>query len=135
MIRTYRELKNLETFEERYRYLALRGEVGYSTFGYDRYMNQQFYKSSEWLKVRQWVILRDEGCDLGIRGRDIFSRIIIHHMNAMTVDDLKQGRSDVLDPDFLISTTHNTHNAIHYGDESRLTRHFVPRRRGDTKLW
>jgi len=135
MTRTFSELIQFSTFEERYRYLQLRGEVGFSTFGFDRYMNQQFYRSREWRQVRQFVINRDQGCDLAVEGYEIFDRIYIHHMNPMTVDDIKHGNEDILDPEFLISTTHNTHNAIHYGDESLLPQVFVPRSPGDTKLW
>jgi len=135
MIRRYTELRRLETFEERYRYLALRGEVGESTFGFDRYINQAFYRSGEWKHIRNHVIARDNGCDLGIEGFEIHGRLIIHHMNPMTVDSIVHSDSEILDPSFLITTTHRTHNAIHYGDESLLPRPLVERRRGDTKLW
>lgn len=135
MIRTYSELQRLSTFEDRYRYLVLRGEVGRSTFGFDRYINQQFYTSREWRQVRHRVIARDLGCDLGIEGYEIFDRLIIHHMNPMGIDDIVHHDDDILDPEFLITTTHLTHNAIHYGDESQLPRVFVDRRPGDTKLW
>lgn len=134
-IRSYSELKRLGTFLERYRYLALKGSVGYSTFGFDRHINQKFYKSREWELIRHDIVSRDEGCDLGVEGMDIFSRIIIHHMNPMSVDHIKKGDDSILNPEYLISTTHRTHNAIHYGDESQLPRKFVPRRPGDTKLW
>ena len=134
--RTYSELRKLDTFEERYRYLALKGVVGESTFGFDRHINQQFYTSTEWRQVRQEVIVRDEGMDLGIPGYEIFDRIIIHHMNPMTVDDVVRNLDNrILDPEFLICTTHNTHNAIHYGDESLLPKPMVERRPGDTRLW
>ena len=135
MIRTYSELQRLQTFEERYHYLALRGSVGAATFGYDRYLNQAFYTSREWKQVRYQVIARDNGCDLGMDGYDIFSKIIIHHMNPMTVEDVVHHDDSILDPEFLITTTHRTHNAIHYGDESLLPRSFVERTAGDTKLW
>lgn len=135
MIRSYSELRRLKDFNTRYKYLQLSGAVGASTFGFDRYMNQQFYRSTEWRHVRQEVIARDEGLDLGIPGYEIFDRIIIHHMNPMTVDDIEHGSSDILNPEFLISTTHKTHNAIHYGDESLLARPLVERRPGDTRLW
>jgi hypothetical protein len=134
-IRTYRDLRRLETFEERFRYLALKGEVGVSTFGFDRHMNQSFYRSTEWRRIRNHVIARDEGCDLGVPGYEIGSGLLIHHMNPMTVEDLVHGEEDILNPDFLITTTHRTHNAIHYGDESLLPKKYVPRQRGDTKLW
>lgn len=135
MIRTYSEMSHFQTFEERYRYLALRGSVGASTFGFDRHMNQMFYQSREWRQLRQHVILRDNGCDLGVDGFEIFDRVYIHHMNPMTPDDIIDGNSDILDPEFLISVTHKTHNAIHYGDESQLPQRIIERRPGDTKLW
>lgn len=135
MIRTYRELRRIESFEDRFRYLALRGQVGHSTFGFDRYMNQMFYTSRQWKQIRQHVIARDEGCDLGVDGYEINSRLVIHHMNPMTANDVKHGDDHILDPEFLITTTHQTHNAIHYGDERQLPRPFVSRSRGDTKLW
>jgi len=133
--RTYSELRRLRTFDERFEYLALRGRVGESTFGFDRFLNQKFYTSAQWRQVRQEIILRDEGCDLGIVGHEIYDRIYIHHLRPMTVEDLKTGNPAVLDPEYLISTTHATHNAIHYGDLSLLTRTPTVRRPGDTKLW
>ena len=134
-IRTYSELCRLSSFEDRYHYLALRGQVGRSTFGFDRYLNQQFYTSRQWRHVRQNVIARDLGCDLGIEGYEIYDRVIIHHLNPMVADDIVHGESSILDPEFLISTTHRTHNAIHYGDERLLARPLVERYPGDTKLW
>lgn len=134
-IRTYSELRRIESFEERYDYLQLRGEVGRATFGFERYMNQRFYTSREWKHIRNQVIARDEGLDLGIEGYEIYDRIIIHHMNPMTPDNLKHGDEDILDPEFLVTTTHRTHNAIHYGDRSLLPQLYVERHRGDTKLW
>lgn len=134
-IRTYSELSRLHTFEDRYKYLALRGRVGEATFGFDRYINQLFYTSREWRSIRRQVIVRDDGCDLGIDGYEIHQGLYIHHMNVMQVDDIKHGNPDILDPEFLITCTHQTHNAIHYGDESKLARPLVPRRPGDTKLW
>lgn len=133
--RTYSELRRIRGFEERYRYLALRGEVGESTFGFDRYLNQRFYRSSEWRHLRSHVIARDMGCDLGVEGYELHDRIYIHHMNPMGVEDIKHGNADILNPEFLISTSHRTHNAIHYGDENLLPKQFVERRPGDTKLW
>lgn len=133
--RTYTELSRLGTFEERYHYLALRGQVGETTFGFDRYMNQKFYTSTQWRSVRNQVIIRDNGCDLGIEGREIHKRLYIHHMNPMTAADISHGDPDILDPEFLITTTHRTHNAIHYGDESLLLKGPVERRPGDTNLW
>src|SRR4051812_39707206 len=108
------------TFNERYEYLRLAGEVGTDTFGFDRWINQQFYRSREWRDVRQFVIARDNGCDLAIPGRDIHREILVHHLNPMTADDLIQGREWVLDPEYLVCTTKRTHNAIHFGDESLL---------------
>lgn len=133
--RSYRELRRLETFEERFKYLALHGSVGRSTFGFDRYLNQQFYTSREWRQIRNRVIVRDNGCDLGIEGREITSRLYIHHLNPMTVEDIEHGDGSILDPEFLITTQHATHNAIHYGDERLLPRPLVERKNGDTKLW
>lgn len=135
MIRTFSELNDLETFEERYSYLALRGNVGASTFGFDRHMNQRFYTSRQWRQLRDEVIVRDGGCDLGVDGYEIHERILIHHMNPMTAEDLVHGNEEVLDPEFLISTTHQTHNAIHYGDARQLARPLTVRRPGDTQLW
>lgn len=135
MIRTYSELRRLHTFEERYHYLSLRGVVGQSTFGFDRHMNQKFYTSREWKHIREQVIVRDNGCDLGVDGYEIHSKLYIHHMNPMVVADIVHGNDDILDPEFLITTTHRTHNAIHYGDERLLPRPLAVRRPGDTKLW
>lgn len=135
MIRTHRELTRLKTFEERFEYLKLRGQVGKSTFGYDRYINQAFYRSSEWRRVRNLVIARDEGLDLGVTGYEIFDRPIIHHMNPMGLEDLVSGDDDILNPEYLVCVSHRTHNAIHYGDESLLPRPLVERRPGDTRLW
>jgi len=135
MIRRYSELRRLETLKERFDYLKLRGVVGQATFGFDRYMNQGFYHSREWKNVRNAVIVRDNGCDLGVDGYEVHNRLYIHHMNPMTVDDIVQGNVDILDPEFLIAVTHQTHNAIHYGDERLLPRPLVERRPGDTKLW
>lgn len=135
MIRRYSELASLGTFEERFEYLRLRGQVGDPTFGYDRWMNQDFYASTEWRQIRHHVIARDQGCDLGVEGFEVFDRIYIHHMNPMSVQDLQDGNEDILDPEFLISCTHRTHNAIHYGNGRHLPRQLVTRRAGDTKLW
>jgi hypothetical protein len=135
MPRTYSELRRLETLEERFRYLALHGQVGDITFGFDRYLNQAFYRSTEWRNIRNHIIVRDNGCDLGVEGFDIHDRIYIHHMNPMNVEDIETSDSRILDPEFLIAVTQRTHNAIHYGDESLLPRQLVERRPGDTKLW
>lgn len=133
--RRYGELIRLHEFEERFKYLALHGTVGKSTFGYDRYINQKFYQSTEWRRLRNHIIVRDDGCDLGIKDREIHGPIYIHHMNPMDVDQIAQGDPDILNPEYLISVTHNTHNAIHYGDENLLIRMPVERKPGDTKLW
>jgi len=133
-IRTYTEFRRLETFEDRYKYLALRGTVGARTFGYDRWINQRFYTSRQWRQVRQKVIARDLASDLGVEGHDIMTNLYIHHMNPMTVADINYS-DDILEPEFLITTTQATHNAIHYGDESMLRKPLVPRSSGDTKLW
>lgn len=135
MIRTYSDLIKLNSFEERYEYLRLKGSVGKETFGFDRYMNQQFYRSTQWKHIRNHVIARDLGLDLAMDGYEIFDKIIIHHMNPMSVDDLVHGEEDILDPEFLICTTHKTHNAIHYGDKSLLALPLVERSFNDTKLW
>jgi hypothetical protein len=134
-VRSYSELRRLDTFEERFRYLSLRGQVGEATFGFDRWINQEFYRSREWRDARNYVITRDNGCDLGIEGYDIHRNLHIHHMNPMRVADIIRGADDIVDPEFLITTCQRTHNAIHYGDERLLPRPFEPRRRGDTKLW
>lgn len=134
-IRSYSELCRIETFEDRFKYLSLRGQVGSTTFGFDRYINQDFYHSKQWADIRHHIIARDAGCDLGVNGYEIYDRVIIHHMNPMRVDDIVEGSSDILDPEFLITTTHRTHNAIHYGDEKLLPRRLVERRPGDTRLW
>lgn len=132
MIRSYSELVQISTFEERYRYLRLLGRVGDTTFGYERRLNQSFYHSTQWRRMRRIVLLRDNNCDLGIDGLDIPSGLHIHHMNPMDVSDLVEGNPDVLDPEFLISCSLMTHNAIHYGDEKQLPRPFVERQPGDT---
>jgi hypothetical protein len=136
MIRRYSELRRLPTIQERFEYLKLGGVVGRDTFGFDRYLNQDFYKSSEWRRIRDVVIVRDLGCDLGVSGYEIHDRAIyVHHMNPMKPDDIKHSNMDILDPEFLITITHKTHNAVHYGDASLLPRDFVERTPGDTKLW
>lgn len=134
-VRTYSELVKFETFVERFRYLSLGGGVADPTFGYDRWVNQQFYASREWKLVRRDVIARDLGCDLGVEGYEIHDRIIVHHMNPIVLEDFSEGNLSIMDPEFLITTTHDTHNAIHYGDEKQLPRPLVERRPGDTKLW
>ena len=134
-IRTYSELITLPTFEERYQYLRLNGRVGEETFGFDRWLNQKFYKDPEWLRIRDEVIIRDNGCDLAIQGREIYSRILIHHMNPITKDDILQRSKYLLDPEYLICTIKNTHDAIHYGDENLLVKGPVERKPNDTCPW
>ena len=135
MIRSYSELCMLNTFEDRYKYLQLSGAVGKDTFGFDRYLNQIFYRSQEWKSVRDKVIIRDDGCDLGVKGYEIHGRIYIHHMNPIMLKDIEQRTDFLLNPEYLISTTHSTHNAIHYGDESLLP--LIPKERSanDTCPW
>lgn len=134
-IRTYSELITLPTFEERYRYLKLGSKIGDETFGFDRYLNQLFYRSQKWRSIRDQVIIRDNGCDLGIEGHEIYGKIIIHHMNPITFDDIAKESAFLLDPEYLISTIHNTHNAIHYGDEKLLITSPVMRSKNDTCPW
>lgn len=134
-IKTYAELSTLNTFEERYQYLKLDGVVGESTFGFDRYFNQKFYRSSEWKRIRNYIIVRDNGCDLGISGREIHGQILIHHMNPILLDDIRNSSEYLLNPNYLISTILSTHNAIHYGDETLLIRAPTERRANDTCPW
>jgi hypothetical protein len=133
--RRYSELFRLETFEQRFDYLELGGEVGRKTFGFDRWINQLFYKSSQWHQARNYVIFRDNGCDLGIPGYEIHTGLLVHHMNPLTVDDISHGEEWIVDPEFLITTSLNTHNAIHFGDKSLLPRGPIERKAGDTRLW
>lgn len=135
MIRSYTELSQLTTFQERYKYLQLRGQVGFETFGHERYANQRFYTSREWRNLRHDIIVRDNGCDLGTADREVMGRIIIHHMNPVKMEHLVNHDEDILNPEFLVSCSHTTHNAIHYGDESLLIPEPVERRPGDTTLW
>lgn len=135
-IRTYSELITLPTFEERYKYLRISGQVGKETFGSDRYLNQLFYKSSEWIAVRDFVILRDYGCDLGIQDREIHGRILVHHMNPISVEDIINRSEYLLNPEYLICTAMNTHDAIHYGDEHLLMASSpIERKKNDTCPW
>lgn len=135
IIRTYSELITLPTFEDRYRYLQLNGEVGKDTFGFDRYINQQFYRSKEWQRIRDEVIIRDNACDLGMEGYEIHGRIYVHHMNPIMVRDIQSNSDYLMNPEFLICTTHRTHNAIHYGDENLLARAPIERTKNDTCPW
>jgi hypothetical protein len=134
-IRTYSELIKLPTFEERYKYLRLRGVVGEETFGFDRFINQDFYRSKEWKSIRDFIIVRDNGCDLAMEGYDIYGKIIIHHMNPVTIKDFQENSAFLMEPEYLISTTLSTHNAIHYGDESLLVKEPVRRSKNDTCPW
>jgi hypothetical protein len=134
-IRTYSEMNKYQSFEDRFEYLRLDGAVGVATFGFDRHINQKFYKSFEWKRVRDFVITRDEGCDLGVIGYEIHAGILIHHMNPMQVEDIIHGDEWIINPENLITTTQRTHNAIHYGDASLLPKTVVSRQVGDTKLW
>lgn len=134
-IRTYSELITFPTFKERFNYLKLDGLVGESTFGFDRYLNQMFYRSQHWKEIRDFVIIRDNGCDLGVEGYEIHSRIVIHHMNPITIEDIRKESEFLLDPEFLICTIHNTHNAIHYGDENLLIKAPIERSKNDTCPW
>jgi len=134
-IRTYSELMTLRTFEERFDYLALRGSIGIVTFGFDRFLNQDFYNSNLWRSIRNKIIVRDNACDLAIPEREILDAIRIHHMNPMLIKDVEDGNPAILDPEFLICTSLNTHNAIHFGTSKNLTPLYVERRKGDTKLW
>ena len=134
-IKTYSELIALPTFEERYRYLRLRGSVGEDTFGFDRYLNQKFYRSAEWKRIRDQVIVRDCGCDLGIDDREIHGKILIHHMNPIREKDIRYLTDILLNPEYLICVSHNTHNAIHYGNEDLLVKNPIARTPNDTCPW
>lgn len=134
-IRTFRELRRLRTFEERYEYLKIGAKIGASTFGYDRYLNQLLYTSDEWKKTRDGIIIRDDGNDLGVEGYRIYSRILIHHMNPITIEDIELGRYVVFDPENLICTTLKTHNAIHYGSAALLPKPPIERTKYDTCPW
>lgn len=135
ILRKYSELKRLKTFEERYEYLRIGGLVGEATFGFERFLNQQLYTSQRWRLLRNEIIIRDNGCDLGIEGRDIFDKIIIHHMNPLTREQMQNPDDSMFDPEYLICVSHNTHNAIHYGNASLLRKEYVPRRPNDTCPW
>lgn len=134
--RTYSQLTMLPTFEDRFQYLKLDGKVGEETFGFDRYFNQRFYQSKEWKDIRNYVIARDQGCDLAIPDREIYGRIYIHHMNPIGIKDIRDSTEYLLNPDYLISVSKRTHDAIHYSDESILVPSSLTTRiAGDTKLW
>ena len=133
--KTYGDLLRFSTFEERFRYLKIGGIVGRSTFGFDRHLNQAFYQSLEWRAIREKVLSRDEGCDLGIQGREVFARPVVHHITPISIDDVQKGHDNVFDLDNLVCTSHVTHNAIHYGDESLLIKLPKAREKGDTCPW
>jgi len=134
--RTYSELLTLRTFEERFEYLSFRGSIGVATFGFDRYLNQDFYNSRVWRSLRDKIIIRDNACDLALPNHDIFNSIRIHHMNPITVEEVEEGNPAILNPEFLICTSLDTHNMIHFGaSKNNLVRFPVERRKGDTKLW
>lgn len=136
-LRTYTELAKRTDFLARFRYAMLDGTLGVATFGYDRYLNQKFYASYEWKRIRDIVIDRDKGCDLGVEGRGIHDRVLVHHMNPITVQDLNPDNfnQDLLEPEFLICVSTRTHNAIHFGNEAGLPQPMIVRRPGDTKLY
>lgn len=135
MLKSFSILSSLDTFEERYRYLRIGGVVGKATFGYDRPLNQRFYRSTEWRRLRDEILIRDNGCDLGVPGRDIFSRPLIHHMNPLSPEQVQNGGAELFDPENLITVSHMTHNAIHYGDETLLDIGLNERLPGDTTPW
>jgi hypothetical protein len=134
-LRSFSELRRIPDFEGRFGYLELGGQVGVTTFGFDRWINQRFYRSHEWKRVRRDVIARDNGCDLGVDGFKIYTGLLVHHMNPVSVDDITNGEEWIIDPEYLITTSLQTHNAIHYGDWSMLPQDPVERGPGDTKLW
>ena len=135
LTRCYRDLKLLPTFQERFDYLKLNGKVGEETFGFDRYFNQRFYRSKEWKDVRNYVIVRDHGCDLAIFDREIFGKVLIHHMNPISLDDIRHSSDYLLNPEYLICVSKQTHDAIHYGDSSLLILEPIVRKPNDTILW
>lgn len=135
MIKTYSELIQIPTFEERFNYLKLNGSVGDDTFGFDRYINQRFYRSAEWRRLRDQIIVRDNGCDLGIEDRMIMGHAIIHHINPINVKDITNVTEYLMNPEYLITTCHRTHNAIHYGDAGLLVLDPVERTKNDTSPW
>lgn len=133
--RCYSDIRRLEIFEDRFDYLNLAGEVGHSTYGHDRWINQRFYTSFQWRRLRDTVIVRDNGCDLGIEGYEITHDLVVHHMNPIALRDVVDGEDYILDPEFLVCTSKRTHNAIHFGDRTLLPRPPIVREPGDTLLW
>lgn len=134
-IRTYSELIKMDSFQDRFEYLKLDGRVGQDTFGFDRIFNQMFYRSKEWKHIRHLIIARDNGCDLGIPGYELHGRILIHHMNPITLDDIQHSSDFLLNPEYLICVSHDTHNAIHYGNDKTIFKGLVERRPNDTCPW
>lgn len=135
MTKSYYELRKFKTFEERYKYLKLKGSVGKETFGFDRFINQMLYRSRRWTDTRNSIIIRDNACDLGVSGYEIYDKIIIHHINPISKEDIEDELDIIFDPDNLITTSHRTHMAIHYGDENLLYKKPVVRYPGDTIPW
>lgn len=135
MTKTYSEMCRFDSFEDRFKYLSLDGSVGVETFGFDRYFNQKFYSSREWKSLRDQIILRDSGCDLGVSGHEIFGRVIIHHLNPIMLNDIVHQTDFLMNPEFLVCTCHQTHNAIHYGDVDLLMREPIERHKNDTIPW
>lgn len=135
MIRTYSELLTFQTFMDRYNYLKLSGRVGVETFGFDRYLNQILYRSKRWRELRPKIITRDNACDMAMENHDIFDRIIVHHMNPISLEDIEDDNDDIFDPEFLICVSSNTHNAIHFGDNRKLAKPIIQRRPNDTCPW
>lgn len=134
-MKTYTELLKFPTFEDRFNYLILNGAVAEETFGFDRWFNQNFYRSDEWRSIRDFVIIRDGGCDLAMDGYEIYDRIIVHHMNPISKSDILHSSDILINPEYLVCVSHNTHNAIHYGDASLLMTAPIERRPGDTCPW
>lgn len=134
-IRSYSEIITIDNFLDRFNYLKLGGSVGAETFGFDRYINQRFYTSREWMRVRDFVITRDFGCDLGVYGYEIYDKVYVHHMNPINANDIKMNTDILLNPEYLITTSFNTHNAIHYGDINLLDIGYNERSPNDTCPW
>ena len=135
MNKSYLELIHIPTFQERYEYLKIGGRIGEETFGFDRHLNQTLYRSSEWKRFRRQIIIRDKGCDLGCEGYELYDKILIHHINQITIDDVLNRASCIFDPNNVICTSLNTHNAIHYGDSELLVTEPIERTKNDTCPW
>lgn len=132
---SYSEVIRYSDYRDRFEYLKLTGSLGEETFGVDRYLNQRFYRSSTWRQLRNHIIVRDHGCDLAHEDYEVPGKIIIHHINPITMDDILYGSNKLTDPDNLITVSHRTHNAIHFGDNNLLAEEYIPRQPGDTNLW